>query len=260
LAFPLRNRAVDAATIRERVEEVAAMLDLTPDLQRRAHGLTADAKQKISLGRGLVRNDVAAVLFDEPLTVIDPQLKFELRRKLKEVHEQFNLTFIYVTHDQNEALTIADQVVLMNEGTVVQVGTPQELFENPRHTFVGYFIGSPGMNLVPCTVEGGAAVINGQRIPLGEAVAEKAQASAGSLELGIRPEFLRMVPAGTEGAVSVTVFAVEDLGNFKMVEARLGEHAIKVKLSEDQEVQGETVSLAFPPERTKIYENGRLIE
>jgi glycerol transport system ATP-binding protein len=260
LAFPLRNRAVDAATIRERVEEVAAMLDLTPDLQRRAHGLTADAKQKISLGRGLVRNDVAAVLFDEPLTVIDPQLKFELRRKLKEVHEQFNLTFIYVTHDQNEALTIADQVVLMNEGTVVQVGTPQELFENPRHTFVGYFIGSPGMNLVPCTVEGGAAVINGQRIPLGEAVAEKAQTSAGSLELGIRPEFLRMVPAGTEGAVSVTVFAVEDLGNFKMVEARLGEHAIKVKLSEDQEVQGETVSLAFPPERTKIYENGRLIE
>jgi glycerol transport system ATP-binding protein len=260
LAFPLRNRAVDAATIRERVEEVAAMLDLTPDLQRRAHGLTADAKQKISLGRGLVRNDVAAVLFDEPLTVIDPQLKFQLRRKLKEVHEQFNLTFIYVTHDQNEALTIADQVVLMNEGAVVQVGTPQELFENPRHTFVGYFIGSPGMNLVPCAIDGDAAVIDGQRIPLAQAIAAKAQASTGRLEMGIRPEFVRVAPAGTTGAVLVTVAVVEDLGNFKMVEARLGGHAIKVKLPEDQEVPGESASLVFPPERTKIYEDGRLIE
>jgi glycerol transport system ATP-binding protein len=260
LAFPLRNRAVDGATIRERVEEVAAMLELTPELDRRAHGLTADAKQKISLGRGLVRNDVAAVLFDEPLTVIDPQLKFQLRRKLKEVHERFNLTFIYVTHDQNEALTIADQVVLMNEGAVVQVGTPQELFENPRHTFVGYFIGSPGMNLVPCAVDGAAAVIDGQRIPLAAAIAEKAQAAAGTLELGIRPEFLRLVPAGTEGAVPVTVVAVEELGSFKMVEARLGEHVIKVKLSEDQQVQGESACLVFPPEWTKIYENGQLIE
>ena len=260
LAFPLRNRGGEAAEIRGRVEEVAAMLELTPDLHRRAHGLTADAKQKISLGRGLVRSDVAAVLFDEPLTVIDPQLKFQLRRKLKEVHEQFNLTFIYVTHDQNEALTIADQVVLMNEGAVVQVGTPQELSENPRHTFVGYFIGSPGMNLVPCAVDGDSAVIDGQKIPLSHAVAEKAGTSAGSLELGIRPEFVRVAPPGTEGAVAVTVTVVEDLGNFKMVEARLGGYAIKVKLPEDQEVPGESACLVFPPARTEIYENGRLIE
>jgi glycerol transport system ATP-binding protein len=260
LAVPLRNRGGDAAGIRERVEEVAAMLELTPDLHRRARSLTADAKQKISLGRGLVRSDVAAILFDEPLTVIDPQLKFQLRRKLKQVHEQFHLTFIYVTHDQNEALTFADQVVLMNEGTVVQVGTPQELFENPRHTFVGYFIGSPGMNLVPCAVDGDAAVIDGQRIPLAPAIAEKARARTGRLELGIRPEFVRLGPEGTDGAVSATVVAVEDLGNFKMVEVRLGDYAIKVKLAEDQAVPGTSACLVFPQERTKVYENGRLIE
>ena len=109
----------------------------------------------------------------------------------------------------------------------------------------------PGETWVDCTLGGGGHAA---------AIAEKAQASAGSLELGIRPEFLQMVPGGTEGAVSVTISAVEDLGNFKMVEARLGEHANKVKLLEDQEVPAESASLAFPPERTKIYENGRLVE
>ena len=120
LAFPLRNRRVGEAEVRARVEEVADMLELTGELGRRARGLTADAKQKISLGRGLVRSDVAAILFDEPLTVIDPQLKWLLRRKLKQIHEQFRLSLIYVTHDQNEALTFAQQVVVMSEGSVMQ--------------------------------------------------------------------------------------------------------------------------------------------
>src|SRR6266849_5354284 len=105
--------------------------------------LTADAKQKISLGRGLVRSDVAAVLFDEPLTVIDPELKWQLRSKLKALHRDLDLTMIYVTHDQTEALTFADTVVVMHDGRVVQSGTPAELFDKPAHTFVGYFIGSP---------------------------------------------------------------------------------------------------------------------
>ena len=157
LAFPLRNRGFDHDSIRRRVHEVAEILDLTPFLNKRAAGLAADAKQKISLGRGLVRSDVAAILFDEPLTVIDPHLKWNLRRKLKEIHEQLNLTFIYVTHDQMEALTFADKVVVMYEGEIVQIGSPQDLFENPEHTFVGYFIGSPGMNFLDCTLEGNVA-------------------------------------------------------------------------------------------------------
>ena len=149
LAFPLKNRGVAPERIKQRVGRVAEMLELSAQLDQRAAGLAADAKQKISLGRGLVREDVSAVLFDEPLTVIDPHLKWQLRRKLKQIHRELKLTLVYVTHDQVEALTFADQVVVMTRGRAVQVGTASELFERPRHTFVGHFIGSPGMNFLP---------------------------------------------------------------------------------------------------------------
>jgi len=121
LAFPLKNRGMPADQIDKRVREIAGLLNLTKDLDRKARGLTPDAKQKISLGRGLVRSDVAAILFDEPLTVIDPHLKWELRSTLKDIHKKLNVTMIYVTHDQTEALTFADKVVVMHDGGVVQV-------------------------------------------------------------------------------------------------------------------------------------------
>jgi glycerol transport system ATP-binding protein len=260
LAFPLRNRGVEAARIQARVREVAETLELTADLRKRAAGLSADAKQKISLGRGLVRSDVAAILFDEPLTVIDPNLKWQLRRKLKQIHERFSLTLIYVTHDQNEALTIADRVAVMHEGQVVQVGTPQELFEAPRHTFVGYFIGSPGMNLLPCALDGGAAMVEGERIQLADGVAEKGRAAGGQTQIGIRPQFLRLSAAPGNGGVPVAVTAVEDLGNFKIVTARLGGHSLKVKLPEDDAVPGERGYLGFPPEWTRLYADDRLVD
>ncbi|HUG58737.1 MAG TPA: ABC transporter ATP-binding protein, partial [Candidimonas sp.] len=131
LAFPLRNRKMPAAQIKARVGQIAEMLEMSHQLDQRAAGLAADAKQKISLGRGLVRPDVSAVLFDEPLTVIDPQLKWQLRRKLKQIHHELKLTLIYVTHDQVEALTFAEQIMVMSRGRVVQVGTPEALFERP---------------------------------------------------------------------------------------------------------------------------------
>ena len=124
LAFPLRNRGVPPAAVDARVRTIAEMLELDRLLGRRAAGLTADGKQKISMGRGLVREDVNVIMFDEPLTVIDPHLKWKLRSKLKELHQRVGATMIYVTHDQTEALTFADQVVVMQEGEVVQVGTP----------------------------------------------------------------------------------------------------------------------------------------
>jgi len=127
LAFPLRNRGETPERIKARVGRIAEMLELSGQLHQRAAHLAADAKQKISLGRGLVREDVSAVLFDEPLTVIDPHLKWQLRRKLKQIHHELKLTLIYVTHDQVEALTFADQVVVMTRGQVVQIGTAAEL-------------------------------------------------------------------------------------------------------------------------------------
>src|SRR5260221_338234 len=166
LAFPLKNRGVPKADVDARVKEIGDLLDLTPYLNRKATRLTADAKQKISLGRGLVRSDVAAVLFDEPLTVIDPELKWQLRSKLKALHRDLDLTMIYVTHDQTEALTFADTVVVMHDGRVVQIGTPAELFDKPAHTFVGYFIGSPRMNIVPAAGSGHEARVDGHTICL----------------------------------------------------------------------------------------------
>src|SRR6201991_86832 len=176
LAFPLRNRGVPADRIRQRVGRIAEMLELSGQLDPRPAGLAADAKQKISLGRGLVREDVSAVLFDEPLTVIDPHLKWQLRRKLKQIHHELKLTLVYVTHDQVEALTFADQVVVMTRGRAVQVGSADQLFERPQHTFVGHFIGSPGMNLLAArSGENGLEVAG--RVVVGRAAAGAAQSA-----------------------------------------------------------------------------------
>lgn len=257
LAFPLRNRGIDEATVRTRVTEVAEMLDLVGDIRKRAYGLPADAKQKISLGRGLVRSDVAAILFDEPLTVIDPHLKWQLRRKLKEIHERFRLTLIYVTHDQNEALTFADRVVVMYEGGVLQEGTPQELFEMPSHRFVGYFIGSPGMNFLPCRLTADGAEVAGQRIPLPAALLAKV-AGGGALEIGIRPEAIRLV-ADSGGGLAVTVRDVEDLGTRKIATCRLGEHELKVKVPPEQSIPTDGCSIEFNPAMTRLYADGHLV-
>jgi glycerol transport system ATP-binding protein len=260
LAFPLRNRRLPQADIAARVREVAEMMELLPQLDRRAAGLGADAKQKISVGRGLVRSDTAAILFDEPLTVIDPQLKWRLRRKLKEVHARFRRTLVYVTHDQNEALTFAEQVVVMYEGKIVQVGTPQELFERPSHRFVGFFIGSPGMNFLPVQGDASGITVEGTSVVLNGPVAAQALGAKGRLELGIRPEFLGLASSRTEGAVPGELRAVRDLGNFKLVTAGLGPHTLTAKLDEDAAVPTEReVWLRFPPERTMLYADGELV-
>ena len=259
LAFPLRNRHIDEAAVQKRVAEIADLLELTPDLKKRARGLTADAKQKISLGRGLVRSDVAAILFDEPLTVIDPQIKFQLRRKLREIHEEFALTLVYVTHDQNEALTLADKVAVMVEGQVVQLGTPQELFENPAHTFVGYFIGSPGMNLLDCHLHGGVAQVGGMSLPLAHDTVRAARDATGQLKLGIRPEFVQLLDQPEDGSLPAKITAVEDLGNYKIVRATLGDEALAIKLPEEQPVPSEQAYVGFPARWTKIYADDRLV-
>jgi len=259
LAFPLRNRGIPEEELKNRALEVAEILDLTPFLNKRAAGLTADAKQKISLGRGLVRIDVAAILFDEPLTVIDPYLKWRLRRQLKEIHEQLKLTFIYVTHDQVEAMTFADQVIVMNEGEILQIGTPQDLFENPEHTFVGYFIGSPGMNFIPCTLEGNEVKFNGARIKVGDDVAAHAQAAQGKLELGIRPMYLEVHSQSVNGGVSARVKTVEDQGSCKIVTVALDDNILHAKVQEGQAVPEDKVWLRFPPQWTKLFADGHLI-
>jgi glycerol transport system ATP-binding protein len=260
LAFPLRNRGVPADRIRARVGRIAEMLEMSHQLDQRAAGLSADQKQKISLGRGLVREDVAAVLFDEPLTVIDPHLKWQLRRKLKQIHQELQLTLIYVTHDQVEALTFAEEVVVMTRGRAVQVGTADALFERPTHTFVGHFIGSPGMNFLPA--ESGAGGLRVAGHAAGPAVSAAGRAlPPGELRLGIRPEYLALAPAGAAGAVPAAVVQVQDIGTYQLVTARVGEHPVKLRLAPDAAAPGvgDAVALQVVGPHTCFYANEELV-
>lgn len=246
LAFPLKNRGASAAYIAERVQKIGAMIGMEAELDKRARGLTADAKQKISLGRGMVREDVNALLFDEPLTVIDPHMKWELRTQLKALHNEFEHTMIYVTHDQTEALTFADKVVVMYDGRVVQIGTPQELFERPEHTFVGYFIGSPGMNVIPAQIDGMTASVHGATIKLSQSF----DTLNGKVELGVRPEFVKL----TDGeGLPVKVRRVEDVGRHKIIRADLFGNDINIVAAEDASISPDMTRVAFDPTHVNVY-------
>lgn len=289
LAFPLRNVKTPEETIRQRVMEVADSLDLVDQLDRKARNLTADEKQKVSMGRGLVRDDVTAILFDEPLTVIDPQLKFRLRRKLKEIHQRFAVTMIYVTHDQLEASTFADRIAVMYDGQIVQFGTPQELFERPTHTFVGYFIGSPGMNFMSMALreeggdgeEGDELVADGQSLVLSQAwqqAVRKALAQTDNVKLGIRPEFLDLAvdlavdpavgPADEQGteesddrvgaSLTMAVEHSQDLGTYAILTLQRGDLRLKARVEEGHALPfdiapGTEVRVCFPAQRFGLY-------
>ncbi|SPJ22663.1 ABC transporter ATP-binding protein [Palleronia abyssalis] len=247
LAFPLRNRKLPQSEIADRVIRVARMIDMEGVLDRRASGLTADAKQKISLGRGMVRDDVNALLFDEPLTVIDPHMKWELRTQLKKLHHDFGHTMIYVTHDQTEALTFADKVVVMYDGRVVQIGTPDELFERPAHTFVGYFIGSPGMNLFDAQIDGTKARIAGTQFDLGTGYALK----GGKTKIGVRPEFIRLGHHGLPARVT----RVEDVGRHKIVRLDLGGQEMSAIVGEGAAVPDGGTHVQFVEGGVNVYED-----
>jgi glycerol transport system ATP-binding protein len=194
----------------------------------------------------MVREDVNAILFDEPLTVIDPHMKWELRTQLKDLHREFGHTMIYVTHDQTEALTFAQKVVVMHEGRVVQMGTPEELFETPAHTFVGYFIGSPGMNLLDAEITGSEARLGGVSLPLGAAYGP----TTGRTQIGIRPDYVTISDQG----LPVKVKRVEDVGRHRIVRAELQGQPLNAILSEGMTVPADP-RVAFAPAKINVYAN-----
>ena len=193
-------------------------------------------------------------MFDEPLTVIDPHVKWQLRSKLKELHQRIARTMIYVTHDQTEALTFADKVVVMHEGRVVQIGSPVELFERPQHTFVGHFIGSPGMNVLPCELSNGAVLFGGQRIPVENP--PPTALNGKRLEIGVRPEFIALAEEG----IPVRIVKVSDAGRYRIVEVRHGESRIKLLVDERVLLPAERTFVQFDPAHTRLYADDRLLE
>lgn len=257
LGFPLRNRQVPRTQINQRVGEIAEMLEMSGQLNQLAANLSADQKQKISLGRGLVRPDVSAVLFDEPLTVIDPLLKWQLRRKIKQIHHELKLTMIYVTHDQVEALTFAERVMVMTRGRAVQVGTAAELFERPSHTFVGNFIGSPGMNFLQGSARREGFQVADRLLPWLPGLS----LPPGEGKLGVRPEYVTLAAAQTPGALPMRVMQVQDVGTHVMLTADCSGQTVKARLSADAAhmTRGATVWLQVLGEHSCFYQNEEIV-
>jgi len=254
LEFPLKNRGENKDYIKKRVSEIAKAIQVEDVLDKKARGLTADAKQKISLGRGMVREDVNAILFDEPLTVIDPHMKWELRTQIKKLHKELRHTMIFVTHDQTEALTFADKVVVMNFGSVLQIGTPEELFLKPAHTFVGYFIGSPGMNFFEVEIEGNIAKFGEKQIEL----KNKYEKLSGHIELGIRPEFVTLT--NNKDDIKIDIVRIEDVAHHKIVRAKYKDKKVDIIISEDTKVTEDMTYISLKQENINIYKDSWLIE
>lgn len=258
LAFPLICREVGADEVKARVKEVAELLDLTYALDMPARKLSADQKQLISLGRGLVRKDVSAILLDEPLTVIDPQLKFALRRKLREINRETGITMILVTHDQSEAMSFADEIVVMKDGQVQQSGAPNELFAKPSNEFVGYFIGSPPMNMVPMKMEGAQIIAKNLRVDFDRAPLPNAQ----KYSLGFRPEHIRLINAEEIGIGTGTVSKIENLGVDGIITLDLGDGlSIKAKTRKHMQFQvSDKIGIDVDANHLLVYADDQLAQ
>ena len=231
MAFSLRVRRADKKLIEERVQAAARILNLTEFLKRRPAELSGGQRQRVAMGRAIVR-DPKVFLFDEPLSNLDAKLRVSMRSEIKALHQRLRTTTIYVTHDQIEAMTMADRIVVLRDGNVEQIGTPLELYDSPANVFVAEFIGSPAMNVLPArlSTDGGrrAAVIDGgSRIAL---PAELAGAHGQSILVGIRPEHLSVAPSadGLTGKVEL----VEPLGAQVQIIADVGGRPVTALLNE----------------------------
>ena len=213
MAYGLRIAGIRGADLKARVEKTAAMLELTPYLARRPRELSGGQRQRVAMGRALVRGP-AAFLLDEPLSNLDAKLRVQMRLQIKTLQREVSTTALYVTHDQVEAMTLADRLIVMNEGRAEQIDTPLAVYERPATVFVAGFIGSPAMNLVPATVRGGMATL-----ATGTPVAPAPGADGTPVLVGVRPEHL--VPSEAADAIPVEVAAAELLGADAYAHGRL---------------------------------------
>ena len=260
LAFPLTNANVDKKKIKHKVGEIAEILDLKGVLNMSAGKISQADKQKVSLGRGIIREDTVAILFDEPLTVIDPKEKYILRRKIREVQKSLKITTIYVTHDQHEALTFANQVTVIKDGRIIQTGRPEDLHAEPASPFIGYFIGSPGMNLLDCSFRNGKLDFGEFSLPLSDSIIAKLSGAGSRYQLGIRPEFIATSNDPKDGWIPWSVDLVENVGSYKVVTLSRNGTTIKSRAPEHMKVNtGDRLWLNFPEKHIKIFSGDRRV-
>ncbi|MEW9806506.1 ABC transporter ATP-binding protein [Mesorhizobium sp. ZMM04-5] len=215
IGFPLRMRGVDREVIRAEVRRVSEIIGLQDLLARHPRQLSGGQRQRVAMGRAIVRNP-QAFLFDEPLSNLDAQLRVQMRTQIRELHQRIRTTTIYVTHDQVEAMTMADRIVVLKDGHVEQSGPPLEIYDRPANAFVARFIGSPSMNLFTgALTEQGVRLDDGAVLPL-----PKRYGATGTAQYGVRPEHLEIVEIGTPGSFEAEVAVVEPTGAETMIFAR----------------------------------------
>jgi multiple sugar transport system ATP-binding protein len=218
MAFALKLRGADQAVIAERVRRAAEILDLGSYLDRYPRQLSGGQRQRVAMGRAIVR-DPKVFLFDEPLSNLDAKLRVQMRAEIKELHQRLKTTTIYVTHDQIEAMTMADKIVVMQAGRIEQMGAPLELFDRPVNVFVAGFIGSPSMNMLKGKVEGGSVMVDGASLPFS---GSHAVSEGQEVLYGVRPEHFEIAEDGLPARISV----VEPTGSETTVVLRFGESEI----------------------------------
>jgi multiple sugar transport system ATP-binding protein len=253
LSFGVKVAGMPAAEIRRRVEAAAAMLKITELLDRRPSELSGGQRQRVAIGRALVR-DAGVYLFDEPLSNLDAQLRAELRIEIKRLHHRLAATMIYVTHDQIEALTLADRIVVMKDRLIQQVGTPNQIYRRPANRFVASFVGSPAMNFLPGAIEvrDGSPwfVCPSLAVALRGYTFEAPPVAGAPIELGIRPEH---VEAG--GDLPAVIELVEPMGSDQLAWLRLGPHALSMRLSaEARAAMGDALQLRLPVEKLNLFD------
>ena len=251
MAYGLKNRRTPKAEIEARVAEAARMLELQPYLDRKPRALSGGQRQRVAMGRAIVRQP-AAFLFDEPLSNLDAKLRVSMRMEIRKLQRRIGTTSLYVTHDQLEAMTLADRLVVLNGGKVEQIGKPLEVYHRPASTFVASFIGSPAMNLLDARVEGG-------QVWLGGAAMGPAGRAEGPVTLGIRAEDLRPAPASQ--GVALKVEHVEELGSGRVVHGHVDGQTLAVAMAPGLPI-GDVLHVGAAPEALHLFDTttGRRIE
>jgi multiple sugar transport system ATP-binding protein len=249
MAFALRMKKMDKAEIKMRVERAAEVLGLTPYLDRYPRALSGGQRQRVAMGRAIVR-DPQVFLFDEPLSNLDAKLRVQMRTEIRELHQRLSTTTVYVTHDQIEAMTMADKIVVMQAGHIEQVGAPLDVYDRPENAFVAGFIGSPAMNLLDATVDasGATATLQGAAIALPQVAGLEA---GRRLRIGIRPEHLAL----TDGGMTATVAVIEPTGSETHIVLRAGGQDVTMLLRERQSFKvGEELTLSAAPEHLHLFD------
>ena len=246
MAYGLKNRGISKQEIEDKVNEVAKLLEIDPYLSRKPSMLSGGQRQRVAMGRAIVRNP-KIFLFDEPLSNLDAKLRNQMRLEIKKLQRQMGVTSIFVTHDQTEAMTLGDRIVVINNGIVEQVGTPKDIYSKPNTKFVAEFIGSPQMNLFNCKIDNGTATVNNNSINLNKSITLE------DASVGIRPDDIQI---SDSGSISCKANLVEYLGSDMIIYSSLGDQEFSCKLSSKIDVKaGDEFKFDIQPSLVHVFDN-----